>query len=148
LASFKIRDTPDILVTRRSKEKCKQTLCQKQQYNMTKVKISSNWTALKPLEECVKVQTVQEFQDFDPEDIDPSHCIQVERSPPLPENDQDSCQISVTLLDPDLVISRLVLASQCKRLEIHEGCIPQVGPYIQTITGSILGTCKGRFGGF
>lgn len=100
---------------------------------MNLLSISSNWTTNSDLEKCSTIYKDSDFQDFNEEDLDASNCVQLTR----PNSCLDSPQVSVSLKESDRYISRLILISQSKRIEVSEGTFENPGSYIQTLTGKL-----------
>jgi len=100
---------------------------------MNLLSISSNWTTNSDLEKCSTIFKDSDFQDFNEEDLDASNCVQLTR----PNSCLDSPQVSVSLKESDRYISRLILISQSKRIEVSEGTFENPGSYIQTLTGKL-----------
>ena len=103
---------------------------------MEKFKISSNWQTSAPLQNSVEFIDDSDFREFDHEDVNAESCVSCSK----PENSEESSlKISVTVLDPSKIISKLCLVSQSKRIEINQGDLELCGPYVKTVTGTFLG---------
>ena len=99
---------------------------------MNLLNITTNWTGSNELSKCSISYNASDFQGFNEEDLNASNCVQLTR-----QNSTDPAQISVSLLEPKKFISRLILISQSKRIEVSEGTFENPGSYIKTISGEM-----------
>ena len=73
--------------------------------------------------------------EFDPENmVEVESCVQLCR-PPEDEGGENRCELTFECLSSDLAVSRLVLVSQCMRVEVYGA----QGEYKLTKEGTLLG---------
>ena len=102
---------------------------------MSKIKIETNWSTTSALSKCIGVVNETDFKGINHDDVEAENCVECKQ----PEDTKDPLRLSLTLSDPNKVISRICVISQSKRIEIHEGDLENSGSYIMTVSGSLLG---------
>lgn len=101
---------------------------------MSKIKIETNWSTTSALSKCIGVVNETDFKGINHDDVEAENCVECKQ----PEDTKDPLRLSLTLSDPNKVISRICVISQSKRIEIHEGDLENSGSYIMTISGNLL----------
>jgi len=101
---------------------------------MSKIKIETNWSTTSSLSKCIGVVNETDFKGINHDDVEAENCVECKQ----PEDTKDPLRLSLTLSDPNKVISRICVISQSKRIEIHEGDLENSGSYIMTVSGSLL----------
>lgn len=101
---------------------------------MSKIKIETNWSTTSALSKCIGVVNETDFKGINHDDVEAENCVECKQ----PEDTKDPLRLSLTLSDPNKVISRICVISQSKRIEIHEGDLENSGSYIMTVSGSLL----------
>lgn len=101
---------------------------------MNKIKLETNWNTTSSLMKCIGVVNETDFKGINHDDVDAENCVECKRH----GDSQDPLRLSLTLSDPNKVISRICVISQSKRIEIHEGDLENSGSYIMTISGNLL----------
>ena len=100
---------------------------------MNSVNITTNWTVNTDLNKCSKTCSESDFQGFNEEDLDASNCVQITR----PNAGSEPPQISISLVESNKFITRLIFVSQSKRIEVFQGTFENPGSYIKTISGNL-----------
>lgn len=101
---------------------------------MSIIKIETNWSTTSALSKCIGVVDETDFKGINHDDVEAVNCVECKQ----PEDTKDPLRLSLTLSDPNKVISRICVISQSKRIEIHEGDLENSGSYITTVSGSLL----------
>ena len=102
---------------------------------MNKIKLETNWNTTSSMLKCIGVVNETDFKGINHDDVDAENCVECKRQ----GDSQDPLRLSLTLSDPNKVISRICVISQSKRIEIHEGDLENSGSYVMTISGNLLG---------
>ena len=102
---------------------------------METFKILTNWETSSLLENCIDIINQSDFKGFNHEEVDSENCVQCIRQ----KDSDEPLKLSIAICDPRRIISRICLVSQSRIIELNEGNMNACGPYIKTVTGSMLG---------
>lgn len=103
------------------------------------VKISCNWDETLDISKCCSIISEREFHGFNEDSLDASNCVQIDQC--SAGSNPDPLQLNISL-EKD-AISRLVLVSQCKRIEIFNAS--GSGAYIKTMNGTLSDASEDDF---
>lgn len=80
---------------------------------MSKIKIETNWSTTSSLSKCIGVVNETDFKGINHDDVEAENCVECKQ----PEDTKDPLRLSLTLTDPNKVISRIALFLNQKELK-------------------------------